>query len=238
MELVAFLVVVVSAVAGVTFAVLSKDRRVKVFLIWLSVPFVIFLGDELIGQAYLNLRCSLEGGYEITKVVQTEGYFDATYDSGCSLGCLAALAKDGFRYYEAEARDKYQYHVREKGVYRFQLIDKAQGRCADGRAIPREPEFVKSGQCVAATKLQQIEATVELSMTKDSEIGPGFFKAQKVHSYVKDRNTGQVLGSATSFRYWGGWVRNNSFGHNSASVCPKFSESHGALARVLTPSAR
>jgi hypothetical protein len=187
---------------------------------------------------YLKLRCSSEGGHEITKVVQTDGYFDATYDSGCSLGCLEALGKRRFQYYEAEARDQYQYHIGEKGIYRFQLIDKTQGGCAGGRAIPREPEFVNSGQCVAAKKLQQIEAKFEVSMSNSTEIGPGLFKAQKVHSYIKDRNSGQLLASATSFRYWGGWIRNNSFGHNSASVCPTYGESHGALATALTPFSR
>jgi hypothetical protein len=240
MEIIAFLVLVVSAVTGLTLAALprSKGRRVMVVSLWLGIPLLIFLGDEAIGQIYLKVRCSVEGGHKITKTVEAEGYFDATRDSGCALGCLEALSRRGFDYYEAEARDQYQYHAPEKGIYRFQIIDQARGGCAGGRAIPREPEFVQKGKCVAATRLNRIEAKFEVSMIKNTEVGPGFFKAQQVYSYVKDRDSGQLLGSATSFRYWGGWLRNNSFGHNSASSCPTFADSHGALEKVLTPSAR
>ena len=241
MEIVAFVVLAITTFAGIVVAVLpsSQGRRVKVLLIWLGVPFAVFFGDEIVGQAYLKVRCGLEGGHETPGVVITDGYFDANETRGCSIYCLEALGERGFQYFEAETGGGYDaFHVREKGVYRFRVIDKNQGDCAQGRAIPREPEFVNKDQCVAATKLEQIEARFEKSMIQSTEAGAGIFKAQKVDSYVKDRNSGQLVASATSFRYWGGWVRNNAFGHNSASVCPTWGESHGAVERVLVPAAR
>lgn len=39
-------------------------------------------------------------------------------------------------------------------------------------------------------------------------------------SYVKDNQTGELLGEATSFLYWGGWVANSTGYHVSAVRCP------------------
>lgn len=44
---------------------------------------------------------------------------------------------------------------------------------------------------------------------------------QKIFSLVKDRQSGEILGTATSFAYWGGWVVNNSGMHVTAVECPR-----------------
>ena len=44
---------------------------------------------------------------------------------------------------------------------------------------------------------------------------------QKIFSLVKDKQTGEILGTATSFAYWGGWVVNHSGLHVTAIKCPE-----------------
>lgn len=43
---------------------------------------------------------------------------------------------------------------------------------------------------------------------------------QRRHSYVKVKRTGELLGEATSFLYWGGWIANSSGLHITATECP------------------
>lgn len=44
---------------------------------------------------------------------------------------------------------------------------------------------------------------------------------QKIFSLIKDKQTGEILGTATSFAYWGGWVVNHSGLHVTAVECPE-----------------
>ena len=78
-------------------------------------------------------------------------------------------------------------------------------------------------------EIKEPSSRYEISITKTINVVEWPFEMQKSYSYVKDRDANKIVASAISYRYWGGWVRNASIGHNSASTCPSFDESHGGL---------
>ena len=66
---------------------------------------------------------------------------------------------------------------------------------------------------------------------------------QKISSFVKDKQTGEILGTATSFAYWGGWVAKHSVSHVVAIECPETKmvpyepSTHSTLLeRIFTPT--
>lgn len=209
------------------------SSRIWIWVIIVGIPVLIFFTDEMIGQAYLHIMCKRFGGYEYKEPVKAEGFFDIDNDSGCRLGCLEALTRWNFKYYETEVRSRTPYHAHGAGIYRYYLVDRTSGHCAGGREIPREKSILPEDKCVAYSKLREPGSRYEVSTIQTSNIKDDFMKVDKVSSYVKDRKTGEFVGSATSFRYWGGWVRNHSYAENSASVCPSFNDSHAAIHNLI-----
>lgn len=214
----------------------AKGHRLKILALTLGLPFIIFFGDEIVGQAYLHSLCSRHGGYQYKELIRTDGYFDVDETQGCGLGCLEALTRWGYSYYETEVRYDYPNHATEKGFYKYYLAGKNSGLCVSGREIPREKSILPEGKCVAFFRLTEPSSRYEVSMIRDSYIVQGPSGLHKVFSYIKDRKTNEIVASATSYRYWGGWVRNNSFGHNSATGCPSFQDSHGAIENIILTS--
>lgn len=215
---------------------ISKGRRLLVFSSIIAIPFLIFFGDEIFGQIYLKTICKKNGGYEYKEKIKADGYFDTDYDKGCGLSCLEALTKWGFSYYETNVQYSHPYHANEKGFYIYYLINKDLEHCSGGREIPRERGIIPEDKCVAYKKLTEPLSKYEVSMIRNTDFVEKPFRMTKVSSYIKDRKRDEIVASATSYRYWGGWVRNNSFGHNTASVCPSFKESHGMIIDIITTS--
>jgi hypothetical protein len=218
-----------------------KGHRRKSLLLFIGVPFVIFFGDEIVGQGYLYTQCALNSGYQYKEPIRADGYFDADETKGCSLGCLEALTRQKFLYYESEVRDGYPYHATTPGFYKYYLVNKDTGLCAGGRAIPRERGaygLLPGAKCVAYEKLAAPSSRYEVSMIRTTDVVRSPFRLQKVFSYIKDRKTNAIVASATSYMYWGGWVRNSpySVAHNSATVCPSFRKSHAAIEDIIFTS--
>ena len=219
-----------------------KGRRFRVLSLTLGIPFVVFFGDELLEQEFVHALCGLKGGYQYNELLKADGYFDVDETQGCRGGCLEALTRLGYSYYETEVRDDYPYHATTKGFYKYYLVKNETGLCAGGKAIPRERGpygILSDDKCVAYEVVSAPSSRYEVSMIRTTDVVNSPFKLQKVFSSVRDRKANEVVASATSYRYWGGWVRNNSFGHNSATVCPEFKDSHGAIkSMILTSNAK
>lgn len=64
----------------------------------------------------------------------------------------------------------------------------------------------------------KLKAEYDYAVAKD--VDGKFLGVQGVISYAKVKGTNEVLGEATSFLYWGGWVANYSGMHVSAIECP------------------
>ena len=269
----------------ITIAISEKrGRKSSATLTMIFIPIIIIFGDELIGQFILKALCVVDGGYEYENPIKTKGYFAADYDNGCGLGCLEALTRWEFSYYEVKVKCGFAYHVpvdacnpakvyaapiiedkelpssvmmysdtktknsttpflmfdgesldkprkvkKYSGVYKFYLADKNSKECVGGRSIPREKGIVPDDKCVAYEKSEEISSRYEISMIETKKLLNKPFRLSRTYSYVRDRKTDKIVASAASYRFWGGWVRKYSFAHNSASSCPTFRDSHGAI---------
>lgn len=65
---------------------------------------------------------------------------------------------------------------------------------------------------------EKLKDRYEIAIAKDDSLK--VLGVQKRYSYVKVNQTGTLLGEATSFLYWGGWVANSSGLHITATECP------------------
>ena len=213
----------------------KKGTRSRVSFFLLGLPFIFFFGDEIIGQTILHTLCTINGGYKYSEIINTEGYFDSENDRGCEVGCLEALTRWGFLYYETEVHNGYKYHAPKKGIYKYFLTDKKTLECS-GKKVPRETGILPEDKCVSYNIISKPTSKYEVFMIEHKNIIKWPFELNKKYSYVKDRTTDKIIASATSYQYWGGWVRNNAFGHNSASTCPSFKESHGAIQNLIITS--
>lgn len=214
-------------------------RLVVGLLVFLPIFFAPF-GDELVGRAYLYSLCSANGGYQHKELVKADGYFDAAEKEGCSGACLGALTMMGFTHYESNVRYDYPNHASDWGFYKFYLVNRDSGLCAGGREIPLEKVVLPVDKCVASLTLPAPSSRYEMFMMERSYVRNSLLGVmlEKNFSYLKDRNTNEIIASATSYRYWGGWVRHNLVPNNSATTCPSFNESHGAMQNIFTSNAR
>jgi hypothetical protein len=240
MDLLAWLLL--PTLAFVTFFIViipeMRGRRLRVAGLGFGLPFLVFFGDELAGRGFVHALCATEGGYQYNELLKADGYLDVDETEGCGLGCLEALTRWGYSYYETEVRSA-RYHAASKGFYKYYLVESDSERCAGGKAIPRERGpygILPPGRCVAYDLVSAPTSRYEVSMIRTTDLVTTPFKLQKVFSYVKDRERSTVVASATSYRYWGGWVRNNSFGHNGATACPEYKDSHGAIQNLILTS--
>jgi len=71
----------------------QKGVRLRVAFILLGFPFILFFGDEIVGQSVLHTFCLVKGGYSHSNPVINDGYFDGDRKEGCGSACLAALGK-------------------------------------------------------------------------------------------------------------------------------------------------
>lgn len=66
--------------------------------------------------------------------------------------------------------------------------------------------------------LEKLKDRYEIHIAKDDSLK--VLGTQRRYSYVKDKQTSELLGEATSFLYWGGWFANFSGLHVTAAECP------------------
>jgi len=249
MDLVAFLLFPILGIATLIMLVSpqSKGLRLRTTFKILGIPFLIFFLDEILGQSYLRTRCAIEGGSKYAEPIHAEGYYfsnkyNSTFD-GCAIDCIEALLVHKFHYFETNVGYQYPYFTKHQGVHRFFLVDKKSGLCStEGNQFVGGWGTIPSDKCIAYTRLQKPESRYEVFVAsgdhwdQSNKIGYPPFNLERNYSYILDRSTGKIFGSTVSLSYWGGWVRNASIGHNSATVCPSYSESFGAIfKKIITP---
>lgn len=62
------------------------------------------------------------------------------------------------------------------------------------------------------------------------------FHIMKHESTIEDKQTGEILGHATSLTYFGGWLNAYLFAEGSSTTCPEYHGSHGIIWReVIRP---
>lgn len=247
MELILLLIFFIFAFIGLVRFVLlkNKGRQFRVLITTLGLlvlTLLVMFFDEILGQFYVRYKCNQDGGSHILKKVTLgEGYLDAESRRGCDYKCIYALTRLNFKYYEQNVRDTV-YNTKEYGLHHFYLADEGSGKCVkDHNGLARYSinyeTGVPEGKCVAYTLLNKPESRYEVSMDKMSltwlfgdDRPPTFLphiKLYKNFSYIKDLKDKSLVASYTSYRWWGGWMRRHSIGHNSATVCSSVNDEVG-----------
>lgn len=224
----------------------SRGKRLKIIFVIVGLPFLIFFIDEILGQAALHTACAISGGTKINKPVTSDGYF-ATYDrvsfNGCSLECITALTKRKFKYYEVEVKKGGRtYFTNETGIHKFFLAKKGTSECSAKQSKLGFWGKVPDKMCIAYVILSEpssrysVTGGVRDRYRKTAKVGFWPFNLQKNQTVVKDRTNDLVAGSVTTYWYWGGWLRNNSFSFNGASNCSSLPLSHGdVFTKIIRP---
>ncbi len=235
MELISILVLAIALfIALIRVPTRPKGKRIKSFFMIVGTPYVLFFADTTIGNFYLLSLCAVNGGYTVNRSVNIDGYYDPKNDRGCDGLCLEALTRYNFKYYEANIKyDANCSGVMKKGFHKFYLREKGINVCAGGSANQVSRYELPQNKCVACENITAPTSKYEVSIAVRSNVWPSFLNIQKNFSYVKDRETGEVIGTSTSYHYWGGWVAKNSLFHNSASSCPSWESSHAGMRKVF-----
>ncbi|HXF92647.1 MAG TPA: hypothetical protein VNK46_07805 [Nitrospiraceae bacterium] len=85
---------------------------------------------------------------------------------------------------------------------------------------PGEPDTSKNGSPPAKggeLNLSKVRNHFELGKERQSKS----FNVTKVNFFIRDRKTGEVLGNATIFEYYGGWLTDYLNEHRFPNVCPE-----------------
>ena len=214
-----------------------RDKIIIFFSIFF-LPLIVVFFDEIKGQAYLYSLCYKNGGVTYKKTLNTEGYFNIYGARGCDRKCVLALTHWGYSYYETKASGYNPYHADGKGewIYKYFIANSDSELCSDGRKIPGEKKLLTDSQCIAYYKIIKPSSRYAMASVRDDKSNSLPAGLIKKYSYIKDLKEDKIIASATSYWYWGGWVRTNSFGSNSASFCPSFENSHQVLYKVVLTS--
>ena len=63
-----------------------------------------------------------------------------------------------------------------------------------------------------------------------------FFHVDNAGYKRVDKQSGQILGEVTDFRYWGGWIRRNLSPHNTANGCEgRIERSNSLIKQIFKP---
>jgi hypothetical protein len=85
---------------------------------------------------------------------------------------------------------------------------------------PGEPDRSKSNVPPAVGgELNRPKLQERYQLGDERRVKP--WNVTEVYFFVKDKQTGELLGSATSFTYYGGWLRDSLEEHRSLANCPQ-----------------
>jgi hypothetical protein len=193
--------------------------------------------DSIWGAVQFRYLCAAEGGFTIVKTARSQGFFDADGQYGCEVTCVEALTKLGFRFVEMDVSTPL-WLTRSKGLHRFYLTDSGSPSCAEfDRYVSRQKGYISENvpkpKCVASESISSLSAQYDVAIAKTQGVITWPTKIERVESYVRDRQTGEMLAAGTSFRSWGTWLTRPLY-FGPASVCPVWEDSHGQIEHVLT----
>ena len=183
----------------------KKKSMIITLVIMVGVPF----GDVIPGKLYLAYVCRKDGGIKINETVHTPGYLALDgYSYGCGQGCIQKLLKwkrhDKPMFIETfvDAPKEYNF-VDIPGYYRFELVERSQGKCALHDALSdkypirfanyKMPELY----CIFSSSIETpiAEYTVE-SWIRDYHVSD-MLGITADHAYIRRRSAGDVVASAT-----------------------------------------
>jgi hypothetical protein len=167
----------------------------------------------------LSYICHQEGGVKINEVVQASGYLALDgFSYGCGQSCIQRLREwqklGNPMFIETFVDTPKEYNFVDKpGYYRFELVERASDKCAlhDSLKIKYPIRFsnfkLPDGYCLFSKIIEKpiSEYTVE-SWSRDNHVSD-IMGIIADHAYIRRRQTGEIMASATQYTHIGGWLR-------------------------------
>jgi hypothetical protein len=221
----------------------KKKSMIITLVIMVGVPF----GDVIPGKLYLAYVCRKDGGIKINETVHTPGYLALDgYSYGCGQGCIQKLLewkrhdKPMFIETFVDAPKEYNF-VDRPGYYRFELVERSQGKCALHDALSDKYPIRFRGHdaagtyCISALAIEHVTAnySVELSV-RDYHVSD-LLGIISDNTYIRRISDGSIISSATRFTYLGGWVQrtlSNILSGGVGEQCPS-GLSHGFRSELM-----
>ncbi len=213
-------------------AIWKKTRSKKVLALWIAAFVLIATWDNIIGEITYFYLCKTQGGVRIYKTVDgVEGYFDADGKYGFFVSG-EDLLKGTYKYIEVEVTEpKVEQESTsrpfKKGRYRFTIEKAGSKKCeffyrdmqerpgSDFKKYPKE-------YCLAVEKVDEFKSRYAYSYLEktDSHYQYPLVHIRKLESRAWDMSTGEILGTATSFQYYGGWMLAEHLDGGAIKKCP------------------
>jgi hypothetical protein len=209
--------------------VCKKTESKRLRRLTILVLILIATWDNIIGLSTYYYLCVTQGGQKIYKTVENaEGYFDTSGRYGF-IGEYPDLIDGKYKFVEVEVTRDLEQEAREQalsqrreplllpnGKYRFYLAKAGAPHCEyyskdRARFSKNDPYYGKfpEGSCMAIEKIDSFKSryVYRYRLDADSKVyGPRILNIAKQETSVRDMQTGEILGVARSFYYWGGWI--------------------------------
>lgn len=196
---------------------------------WLTAIFFVVLatGDNIVNNIYFRYLCYTQGGMRIYKTVENaEGYLKENSFNGCDPGSQVKLLKGTYSFIEVNViYPKKEYLTEEAGLHRFYLAKRGDPNCKiyeDYYEHDIKSKYLKEypkEYCIVSEKVDRLKSKYSyLPHVFDRNYLP-LVHIAKGETFVRDIQSGNVLGSLTRFVYYGSWLNAwLDMGHKS---CPK-----------------
>lgn len=216
--------------------------RKKALIITLALMIGVPFGDVIPGKLYLAYLCWKEGGIEIKSRIRVSGYLALDdYAFGCGGGCIHRLRKwissGKPMYIEAQVKyPKKHNFVDEPGYYRFELVERSYGLCAQHDSLASEYPVrfsnyaIPNNYCVSSKRIRELDAEYSVEAWARDRHAPKFLGVVSDNAYISKIATGELMASATRFTHEGGWVRRSI---SNAIAVGNPSQCHGEIPYAL-----
>ena len=191
----------------------SKTAATVVFLVLFLLP----SWDEIFGNIYFNYLCHARGGQRIYKTVKgVDGYYRADEAVGCNDDCMEELLKNrAYQFIEVNVpKPDPRFLTKEAGLYRFHAARKGSPLCRNyfemmslyPSANKKEHlEKLPDDVCVAAERIETLKSQYAYDRYKLENVLIEPLRIIKAETTIRSISTGETLGEAVTFLYYGPW---------------------------------
>ncbi len=207
----------------------SKKVAIIVFL-------VCFLGlswNLILGLVFFNYLCRTESGKKIYKTAtDVEGYIDERATLGCNGGCIDELLKHRqYKFIEVNVtKPDPKFLTKEVGLHRFYASRKGSPLCRSyyERVSIYHPEYQKKFYeehpedfCVASERVDALKSKYAYYHYGSEYVSIAPLRIRKMKSTVRNNETGETMGEAVSFLWYGPSWLERFVDHVQPAECPK-----------------
>jgi len=205
-----------------------------VLVFWIAAFVLIATWDNMIGEITYFYLCKTKGNASLYKKVDgVDGYFNASNKYGFVNAMTGEdLLKGTYKFIEIEVTEPgtepdETYRPLPKGRYRFTLEQAGSKKCEyfyrDIQARPGS-DFNKYPKeyCLGVESVNEFQSryAYEFLEKTDSHYHYPIVHIRRLQSRAWDMSTGEILGTATTFQYYGGWLLAEHLDGGARKKCP------------------